>query len=64
MAAIINQTIPEFKTQAFVNGELKKSHQMTLKANGQCFLLPTWLYLCFAQLNLKTWQTITKKSKV
>ena len=37
MAAIINQTIPEFKTQAYVNGEYKEISSDDVKGKWAVF---------------------------
>ena len=37
MAAIINQTIPEFKTQAYVNGEFKEISSDDVKGKWAVF---------------------------
>ena len=60
MAAIINQEIPEFSTEAFVNGEFKTITSDDVKGNWAVFMFIHMTSRLFAQLSLKTWQTIIK----
>ena len=49
MAAIINQTIPEFSTQAYVNGEFKTITSDDVKGSWAIFMFYPHDFTLFAQ---------------